>query len=346
MVRGVGIVGAGPGSGALHLPTLARLADRFRVVHVTDAGSGRAADLAALVGARASTGIDDLLADPEVEVVALCSPPAEHAAQILASIAAGKRALFCEKPLGVTEAEVAAVIEACRTTGTRIVVGTNHLFDPAWGRAKHHLDAAGVGIRSVAVTVALPPNDRYHAVVTEAGGPPPPPRRPPADLDARIAAAIVRQLVTGLGIHDLPALRDLVPRIDTVGFARFVPPLGYLIGARGEDVLVTLSVAMLPEGADALWRMSIVTETDRLDVDFPPAFVHAGSARARVTSADGRFTEYHPDPDDGYVAEWRALADLLDGVGVVEFDSLEDDARYALALAAAAESAVLAGARA
>lgn len=343
MVRGVGIVGAGPGVGALHIPTLARLADRFRVVHVADAGSSRAQDLAALVGARASTGLDELLADPGVEVVAVCSPPAEHATQILASIAAGKTAIFCEKPLAVTEAELAEVLDACRASGARIVVGTNHLFDPAWGRAKHHLDAAGVDIRSVAITVALPPNDRYHGVVTEPGGLAPAPRRPPAEMDARIAASIVRQLVVGLGIHDLPALRDLVPQLDAVGFARFVPPLGYVIGARGGDTLVTLSVAMVAAGADALWRLSIVTETDRLDVDFPPAFVHAGSARARVTTADGRFTEYQPTAEDGYIAEWRALADLLDGSGVVEFDSLEDDARYAIRLADAAEAAVLAG---
>lgn len=344
MARGVGIVGAGPGVAALHLPTLARLAERFRVVHVADAGSGRAADLAELIGARASTGVDDLLADPGVDVVAICSPPAEHAGQILASIAAGKRAIFCEKPLAVTAAEVAEVLDACRATGTRLVVGTNHLFDPAWGRAKHHLDAANVEIRSVAITVALPPNDRYHAVVSERGGTAPAPRRPPAEMDARIAASIVRQLVVGLGIHDLPALRDLVPHLDAVDVARFVPPLGYVIAARGGETLVTLAVAMLPAGAEALWRVSIVTETDRLDVDFPPAFVHAGSARARVTTVDGRFTEYQPDAVDGYVAEWRALADLLDGIGVVEFDSLEDDARYAIGLADAAEAAVLRGA--
>ncbi len=218
------------------------------------------------------------------------------------------------------------------------------MFDPAWGRAKHHLDAAGVDIRSIAITIALPPNDRYHAAVTELPEGYTAVRRPPGEMDARLAASIVRQLVGGLGIHDLPALRDLVPRLDEVGFARFVAPLGYVIGARGGDTLVTLSVAMLPSGADALWRMSIVTETDRLDVDFPPAFVHVGSARARVTSTDGRFTEYHPTPEDGYVAEWRAFADLIDGIGVVEFDSLEDDARYAIRLAAAAEAAVLAAA--
>ena len=56
MRYGVGIIGAGPGVAALHLPTLARLSDAFEVVHIADAGSGRAEQLAARVGARFSTG--------------------------------------------------------------------------------------------------------------------------------------------------------------------------------------------------------------------------------------------------------------------------------------------------
>lgn len=344
MVHGVGVVGAGPGVSALHLPTLARLADRFAVVHVADAGSGRARALADRTGARASSGMDDLLADPEVEVVALCSPPAEHAAQILASVAAGKRAILCEKPIALTADDAERVIAACRAAGTVLVVGTNHLFDPAWGRAKHHLDAGGGPVHSVGVTVALPPNGRYHEVVTQFTGDLAAVRRPPAELTPALEASIVRQLVIGLGIHDLPALRDVVPRLDEVIYARFVPPLGYLIGARGGQTFVTLSVAMLPSGADALWRMSIVTDIDRLDVEFPPAFVHAGSARARVWAANGRYTEYHPDPDDGYVAEWRALADLLGGGRAVEYDHLLDDALFAIDLADAAQAAVLEGA--
>ncbi len=344
MVHGVGVIGAGPGVGALHLPTLARLADRFVVVHVADAGSGRAKDLADRSGARSSSGIDDLLADPQVEVVAICSPPSEHAAQILASVAAGKHAIFCEKPIALTAEESHRVIDACRAAGTMLVVGTNHLFDPAWGRAKHHLDAGGGPVHSVAVTIALPPNGRYHELVTEFSGDLTSPRLPPPTMTPQIEASIVRQLVIGLGVHDLPALRDVVPRLDEVVFARFVPPIGYVIGARGGNSLVTLSVAMLPSGADALWRMSIVSDIDRLDVEFPPAFVHAGSARASVWAADGRFTEYPPDSDDGYITEWRALADLVGRARAMEYDNILDDALFTVDLADAAHAAVLAGA--
>src|SRR5688572_29815230 len=99
MSHGVGIIGAGPGVAALHLPTLARLPDEFHVAHIADGGSGRAAALATRTGSRSSSNVGDLLADSEVEIVAVCSPPALHAEQVLASVAAGKRVVFCEKPL-------------------------------------------------------------------------------------------------------------------------------------------------------------------------------------------------------------------------------------------------------
>ncbi len=343
MVHGVGVIGAGPGVAALHLPTIARLPENFAVVHIADSGSGRAVGLAAPLGARASTGVDELLADPAVEVVAICSPPALHAEQILASVAAGARAILCEKPIALTVEDAEAVISACRTAGTVLIVGTNHLFDPVWGRAKHHLDATRGAVHTVSVTVALPPNGRYHDVVTQLAPGGAPPRGAPDWSDPTIAASVVRQLVLGLGIHDLPALRDIVPRLDEVLYARPLSPIGYTIGARGAETLVTLTAVMLPEGADALWRMSISTAMERLDVDFPPTFVHAGSARARVRAANGQLTEYPTDAADGYVEEWRALAALLDDGATIEYEHILDDARYAVTLADAAHAAVLEG---
>lgn len=344
MVHKVGIIGAGPGVGALHIPTLARLAEQFAVVHVADGGSGRARALAEGLGARYSTGIDELLADPEVDVVAVCSPPAQHAEHVLAAVRSGARAVLCEKPLALTVDDAEAVVAACRGAGTVLLVGTNHLFDSAWGRAKHQLDALGGHVASISITMALPPNQRYHDLVSEpaplgAGG-----HRAPDWDDPVVAAGILRQLVLGLAIHDLPGLRDILPALDEVVHARPVAPIGYEILARGGETVVHLGAVMLPEGADALWRLSIATSLDRLDVEFPPAFVHAGSARARVWAADGRVTEHRPDPEDGYVAEWRALAELLDGALAAEYDHLLDDARYAVRLADSVHAAVLAGA--
>jgi predicted dehydrogenase len=346
MTYGVGIIGAGPGVAALHVPTLARLSGDFRIVHIADAGSGRAAGIAEPLGARSSRGFDDLLADPDVDVVAICSPPAEHAEQILASVAAGKRAILCEKPAGTTVDEARRAIEACRDAGIPLLVGTNHYFDPAWGRAKHYLTATGGPVLSISVTLALPPNTRYHDAVAELEAPSG--SRPAPDLSRPdIAAMVVRQLLSGLAIHDLPLVRDLAPRFERVVFARALAPIGFAVGFLASGIPIQLTTVMLPDGAhgaDALWRLTVTTEQDRLDVTFPPAFVHAGSARVRVLSADGRDTAYGRVAEDGYLAEWRALAELLGNGMPVEYQELLDDARYALRLAD--EAAALIGAAA
>lgn len=345
MRRGVGVIGAGPGVAALHLPTLARLADRFRVAHVSDGGSGRAYPLAARTGAASSSGVDDLLADPDVEVVAVCSPPEQHAAHVLAAVAAGKRAVLCEKPLAVTADEAHAVIEACRSARVALVVGTNHHFDPAWGRAIHHLTAGGARTQTLAITVAVPPNGRYHDVVTEFGtAAAPAPHAKPDWSDPEVAAAIVRRLLIGLGIHDLPIVRDLAPELESVVYARPVPPIGYAVGFVAGGVLVQLNAVLLPGGPDALWRMTVGTSDDRRDVEFRPAFTHDGSALVRVHRARGSTVEYPREPGDGYLCEWQALAAMLDGTDAVEYDALLGDALFAIEIADAAAEAVRADA--
>jgi len=344
MSIGVGIIGAGPGAGALHIPTSARLGEQFRVVHVSDSGSGRAVALAARSGARSSTGVAELLADPAVEAVVIASPPDQHAAQVRAAVAAGARGILCEKPLALTHEDVDAVIAECRAAGTVLVVGTNHLYDPAWLRAKHHLIARGESIRQVSVTVSLPPNDRYHAVVTEAAAASgAAPRGGPDVADPRIAAAIVHRLIIGLAVHDLPLLRDLAPRLDRVVYARPVAPIGFVLGYRAGEALVQVSCVMAPEGAEALWRLAIGTEGDRIEIAFPPAFVHSGGAAVTVRHAEGRVTEYPRDADDGYVELWHAFSVLLDGAEAVEYDELAADAHFAVELADAA-AAVIGGA--
>ena len=89
---GVGFIGAGSVTQAIHLPTLARLIDLFHVRQVYDVDADVAARVARRIGARSSRSLDDLLADETVDVVAICSPHEFHAEQVVAACSAGKRA--------------------------------------------------------------------------------------------------------------------------------------------------------------------------------------------------------------------------------------------------------------
>ncbi len=106
-------------------------------------------------------------------------------------------------------------------------------------------------------------------------------------------------------------------------------------------MLVRLTAVMGPGGPDSMWRVTIGTSGDRIDIDFPPPFVHAGSAAVAVRDSHASWTSFPRQADDGYLAEWRAMLELLDGVRPVEYDELLADALYAIELADAVAAAIL-----
>ena len=63
------------------------------------------------------------MADPDVEMIDVCTPTHTHLELSLAAISAGKHVL-CEKPLAMTLADARAMVAECRKRG--VVMGTNH----------------------------------------------------------------------------------------------------------------------------------------------------------------------------------------------------------------------------
>src|SRR3954465_9540040 len=91
---GVGLVGCGKISG-IYLDNAPRL-DGVRFVACTDVDSERALQVASERGIRALSA-EELMADPEVQVVLCLTPPDFHADVMLQAIAAGKH-VYTEKP--------------------------------------------------------------------------------------------------------------------------------------------------------------------------------------------------------------------------------------------------------
>ena len=72
---------------------------------------------------RATTSLDEMLADPGVTAVYISSTNEKHHAQALAAIAAGKHVL-CEKPLAMTVEQAAEMVRAANAAG--VTFATNH----------------------------------------------------------------------------------------------------------------------------------------------------------------------------------------------------------------------------
>jgi predicted dehydrogenase len=91
-----------------------------------------------------TTSFDELLEHPDVEAVALATPNALHAGQILRAAAAGKQ-VFVEKPLAATLAEARACIAAMERGGLTLLVGHNTRRRGPFRRARQVLDEGAVG---------------------------------------------------------------------------------------------------------------------------------------------------------------------------------------------------------
>jgi predicted dehydrogenase/threonine dehydrogenase-like Zn-dependent dehydrogenase len=126
---GVSFLGAGNFATATLLPALAK-DSRFapRGVFTTSGLSAR--DVAERHGFSFCAGsADEVLADPQTRAVVVASRHGSHAALAIAAMRAGK-AVFVEKPLAVTEAELAEVAAVQRDTAATVTVGFNRRFAP------------------------------------------------------------------------------------------------------------------------------------------------------------------------------------------------------------------------
>jgi predicted dehydrogenase/threonine dehydrogenase-like Zn-dependent dehydrogenase len=126
----VAFVGAGNYASSMLLPHLVERDDvELRQVVTTSALS--AANAARRFGfAAASTDLDAALADPSIDAVFVVTRHSSHAALTRRALLAGK-AVFVEKPLALSEAELADVLAAARESGNdRLQVGFNRRFAP------------------------------------------------------------------------------------------------------------------------------------------------------------------------------------------------------------------------
>jgi myo-inositol 2-dehydrogenase/D-chiro-inositol 1-dehydrogenase len=118
-----GLIGAG-WIGGFHGETLAHRLPTARLAAVADPVPGAADRLPA-----PRTYLDplELIADPSIDAVAICSPAASHADLVVAAAAAGKH-VFCEKPMALTLEDADRAIEAARQAGIALQVGFNRRF--------------------------------------------------------------------------------------------------------------------------------------------------------------------------------------------------------------------------
>ena len=118
-----GLIGAG-WIGSFHAETLARRLPGARLAAVADPQPGAAERLSA---PKTYSDPLDLIADRNIDAVAISSPAATHADLVVAAAQAGKH-VFCEKPMALTLDDADRAIDAAHTAGVALQVGFNRRF--------------------------------------------------------------------------------------------------------------------------------------------------------------------------------------------------------------------------
>lgn len=117
------------------------LADIVAVAEPDDAGAAEA--LALAPGAVRVDGLDALL-DAGIDAVVIATPSAAHAEQSIAALEAGK-AVFCQKPLGRTAAEVAGVVAAAERADLLLGVDLSYRHTAAMRAIRDLLQQRALG---------------------------------------------------------------------------------------------------------------------------------------------------------------------------------------------------------
>jgi len=139
---GTAVIGSGF-IGTVHIEALRRIG-----VHVVglleskpELGARRASELGL---PRAYESLEDLLADSAVQVVHVTSPNELHHPQVRQILAAGRH-VVCEKPLAMTSAESAELVELARQSGLVNAVNFNIRWYPLNQHVRQLVDDGAIG---------------------------------------------------------------------------------------------------------------------------------------------------------------------------------------------------------
>lgn len=119
MTLRIGLIGAARVATYAMIPPASSV-DNVELVGIAARDAARAERYAAEHGiARAYGSYAALIADPDIDLVYIATPPAEHTAIALAAVAAGKHVLV-EKPFAMLAAEAREVLAAADAAGVRV----------------------------------------------------------------------------------------------------------------------------------------------------------------------------------------------------------------------------------
>jgi myo-inositol 2-dehydrogenase/D-chiro-inositol 1-dehydrogenase len=202
----IGLIGAGR-IGRVHASNLANRIPAAEVVAVADV-SLEAAQQCAQINRipTATSDYREILADPSIKAVLICSATNTHATLIEEAAKAGKQ-IFCEKPIALSLEAIDKALAAVKGAGVKLQIGFNRRFDANYRRVRQAIVSGEIGDPHI-----------VHIISRD-------PAPPPAEY-VKVSGGIFLDMT----IHDFDMARFLVgsevEEVYTVGGVKIDPAIG------------------------------------------------------------------------------------------------------------------------
>lgn len=158
----IGIIGAGR-IGRVHAQSISQRIPQASAIAVADLYLEAAQSCANDFSIPHATGdYNELLTNPDIDAVLICSSTDTHTQYITEAAQAGKH-IFCEKPIALDLAAIDSALAAVDKAGVKLQIGFNRRFDANFRHLHETVKAGGIGIphlvRIISRDPAPPPID-------------------------------------------------------------------------------------------------------------------------------------------------------------------------------------------
>jgi myo-inositol 2-dehydrogenase/D-chiro-inositol 1-dehydrogenase len=205
----IAVIGAGR-IGKIHAQNIATRIPGAELAGIADVDLSVAQQLAAQWHTPPATAdYRQLLTDPNVNAVAICSATNTHAQIIEEAAGAGKH-IFCEKPIDLDLARIRRALDAVNKAGVKFQVGFNRRFDPSFAKLREMIGGGKIGRPHILRITSRDPSPPPISYVKVSGG---------IFMDMTIHDFDMTRFMTGSEVEELYAIGSALvdPEIGRVG---------------------------------------------------------------------------------------------------------------------------------
>ncbi|MBL8153683.1 MAG: inositol 2-dehydrogenase [Anaerolineae bacterium] len=169
MTLNIGVIGAGR-IGKVHAENLATRVPGTAVGAIADVVLGSAQEVAARLHIpKVTADYREILRDPAIQAVAICSATDTHSQIIIEAAQAGKH-IFCEKPIDFNLDRIDQALAAVEKAGVKLQIGFNRRFDANYARVRQAIASHEIGELHILHIISRDPGPPPVSYIKVSGG--------------------------------------------------------------------------------------------------------------------------------------------------------------------------------